>query len=277
MIMETLRISLKLYSTFHTDLLVLKECNAAFTSLVKLALYYRVRGRKLNIFIPECRAYRYRYQRAYTKEVITIEDEVTILFLTTMIKEKRRMAFVRSVLYDALICPPCGEYFKDSRLISLESKRLGSIDLSGYNDVIICRPGSGPKKYRPKILRPTIDIPEWVPREWFSDPQLPEDTEKTSQPGAGDAEEPSASGKEGSAKPEHPGRKRKKKKKRKKVQGSASSVPLQDDDGTCQDSSPVSDNVAGKTWNAGTSKPGASPYGSASGEESFPMLEEEEF
>ena len=272
--METLRISLKLYSTFHTDLLVLKECNAAFTSLVKLALYYRVRGRKLNIFIPECRAYRYRYQRAYTKEVITIEDEVTILFLTTMIKEKRRMAFVRSVLYDALICPPCGEYFKDSRLISLESKRLGSIDLSGYNDIIICRLGSGPKKYRPQILRPTINIPEWVPREWFSDPQLPEDTEKTSQPAAVDAEGHPVSGKERAAKPERPGRKRKKKKKRKKVQGSASSVPLLDGDGTCQDSSPVSDNAAG---NAGTSKPGSPPHGSASGGESFPMLEEEEF
>ena len=203
--METLRISLKLYSTFHTDLLVLKECDAAFTSLVKLALYYRVRGRKLNIYIPECRAYRYRYQRAFTKEVITIDDEVTILFLTTMIREKRRMAFVRSVLYDSLICPPCGEFFKDSRLISLESKRLGSIDLSGYNDVIVCR---------------------------------------------------------------------QKKKKRKKVQGSASSVPLLDGDGTCQDSSPVSDNAAG---NAGTSKPGSPPYGSASGGESFPMLEEEEF
>ncbi|MDO5703233.1 MAG: hypothetical protein Q4G47_07760, partial [Lachnospiraceae bacterium] len=112
--METLRISLKLYSTFHTDLLVLKECDAAFTSIVKLALYYRVRGRKLNIYIPECRAYRYRYQRAFTKEVITIEDEVTILFLTTMIREKRRMAFVRSVLYDALICP---DEFRFERLI----------------------------------------------------------------------------------------------------------------------------------------------------------------
>ena len=187
MIMETLRISLKLYSTFHTDLLVLKECDAAFTSIVKLALYYRVRGRKLNIFIPECRAYRYRYQRAFTKEVITIDDEVTILFLTTMIREKRRMAFVRSVLYDSLICPPCGEFFKDSRLISLESKRLGSIDLSGYNDVIVCRPGSSPKKYKPQILRPTIDIPEWVPREWFSGPILPENDGKTSHPAAGDA------------------------------------------------------------------------------------------
>ena len=275
--METLRISLKLYSTFHTDLLVLKECDAAFTSIVKLALYYRVRGRKLNIYIPECRAYRYRYQRAFTKEVITIDDEVTILFLTTMIREKRRMAFVRNVLYDALICPPCGEYFKDSRLISLESQRLRSIELSGYNDVIVCRPGSGPKKYRPQILRPTIDIPEWVPREWFSDPQLPEDDVKSSHPGAGDAEDHSASGKEAAANPDDPERKRKKKKKRKKAHGSASSVPLQDDDGTCQDSSPVSDNVAGKTWNAGTSKPGSPPYGSASGEESFPMLEEEDF
>ena len=274
MIMETLRISLKLYSTFHTDLLVLKECDAAFTSIVKLALYYRVRGRKLNIYIPECRAYRYRYQRAFTKEVITIDDEVTILFLTTMIREKRRMAFVRSVLYDALICPPCGEYFKDSRLISLESKRLGSIDLSGYNDIIICRPGSGPKKYRPKILRPTINIPEWVPREWFSDPLLPENDGKTSHPAAVEAEGHSASGKETAAKLEHPGRKRKKKEKRKKVQGSASSVPQLDGDGTCQDSSPVSDDAAG---NAGTSKPGSPPHGSASGGESFPMLEEEEF
>ena len=267
--METLRISLKLYSTFHTDLLVLKECDAAFTSIVKLALYYRVRGRKLNIYIPECRAYRYRYQRAFTKEVITIDDEVTILFLTKMIREKRRMAFVRSVLYDALICPPCGEYFKDSRLISLESQRLRSIELSGYNDVIVCRPGSGPKKYRPRILRPTIDIPEWVPREWFSDPLLPED-----DPGAGDAEDHSDSSKEAAANPDLPGRKRKKKKKRKKVQGSASSVPLLDGDGTCQDSSPVSDDAAG---NAGMSKPGSPPYGSASGGESFPMLEEEDF
>ena len=275
--METLRISLKLYSTFHTDLLVLKECDAAFTSIVKLALYYRVRGRKLNIYIPECRAYRYRYQRAFTKEVITIDDEVTILFLTTMIREKRRMAFVRSVLYDALICPPCGEYFKDSRLISLESQRLRSIELSGYNDVIVCRPGSGPKKYRPRILRPTIDIPEWVPREWFSDPQLPKDSVKAFHPGAGDAEDHSASGKEAAAKPEHPGRKRKKKKKREKNQRSASSVPLQDSDGTCQDISPVSDNAAGKTWNASMSKPGSPPYGSTSGEESFPMLEEEDF
>ena len=74
------------------------------------------------------------------------------MFLTKMIREKRRMAFVRSVLYDALICPPCGEYFKDSRLISLESERLRSIELSRYNDVIVCRPGSGPKKYRPRMI-----------------------------------------------------------------------------------------------------------------------------
>ena len=73
--MKTLRLSLKLYNTFHADLLVLKECDVAFSSLVKLALYYRVRGRKLNIFIPECREYRYPYKRAFTKSVITIDVE----------------------------------------------------------------------------------------------------------------------------------------------------------------------------------------------------------
>ena len=157
--MKTLRLSLKLYNTCHADLLVLKECDVAFSSLVKLALYYRVRGRKLNIFIPECREYRYPYKRAFTKSVITIDDEATIRFLTTMIREKRRMAFVRNVLYDALIFPPCGGFFQDNRLLDLENRRLGSIDLSGYSDLIVCHPGAGKAKRKPKILRPTAYIP----------------------------------------------------------------------------------------------------------------------
>ena len=261
MIMKTLNLSLKLYSTFHTDLLALKECDVAFTALVKLALYYRVRGRKLNIFIPECREYRYTYRHAYTKEVIPIDDEVTILFLTTMIREKRRMAFVRSVLYEALISPPCGEYFKDCRLISLESERLGGIDLSGYNDVLICKPGNGTKRCRPRLLRPTVDIPEWVPREWFYDPvsdllrptvDIPEwvprewfydpvsdiDTGIASPPGAGDSKDKSSLIDESAAgQQERTQRKKKRKRKKKKTQESVPSTLPQSDTRSCQNGS----------------------------------------
>ena len=267
--MKTLRLSLKLYSTFHTDLLALKECDVAFTSLVKLALYYRVRGRKLNIFVPECREYRYRYKRAFIKEVITIDDEVTILFLTTMIREKRRMAFVRSVLYEALVSPPCGEFFNDSRLISLESERLRGIDLSGYNDVLICRPGNVTKKRRPKLLRPTIDIPEWVPREWFSAPVPDKDTGMVSSSGATSSKDRSSLIVESDAgQQERTRRKKKRKRKKKKTQESVPSALLQDDAGSGRDGSDAFHDEGGETGSTGL------PSGSAP-EEEFPMLEED--
>ena len=269
--MKTLNLSLKLYSTFHTDLLALKQCDVAFTALVKLALYYRVRGRKLNIFIPECREYRYTYRRAYTKEVIPIDDEVTILFLTTMIREKRRMAFVRSVLYEALISPPCGEYFKDCRLISLESERLGGIDLSGYNDVLICRPGNGTKRCRPRLLRPTIGIPEWVPREWFSDPVPDKDISMLSSLGAGDSKDKSSLIDESAAgQQERTQRKKKRKRKKKKTQESVPSMLPQSDTRSCQNGSGALHDEGGETGSTGLPSDGAP-------EEEFPMLEEEDF
>ena len=271
MIMKTLNLSLKLYSTFHTDLLALKECDVAFTALVKLALYYRVRDRKLNIFVPECREYRYTYRHAYTKEVIPIDDEVTILFLTTMIREKRRMAFVRSVLYEALISPPCGEYFKDCRLISLESERLGGIDLSGYNDVLICKPGNGTKRCRPRLLRPTVDIPEWVPREWFYDPVSDIDTGIASPPGHGNEKrEPSLVDDTTAGQQERMRRKKKRKRKKKKAHESVPSALSQDSINSCKEGLGAFNNKSSETENADLPSSGAP-------EEEFPMLEEEDY
>ena len=269
--MKTLNLSLKLYSTFHTDLLALKECDVAFTALVKLALYYRVRGRKLNIFIPECREYRYTYRHAYTKEVIPIDDEVTILFLTTMIREKRRMAFVRSVLYEALISPPCGEYFKDCRLISLESERLGGVDLSGYNDVLICKPGNGTKRCRPRLLRPTIGIPEWVPREWFSDPVPDIGAGIASPPGHGNEKrEPSLVDDTAAGQRERMRRKKKRKRKKKKANESVPSALSQDSINPCQEGLGAFNNKSSQTGSTGLPSDGAP-------EEEFPMLEEEDY
>ena len=279
--MKTLRLSLKLYSTFHTDLLILKECDIAFSSLVKLALYYRVRGRKLNIFIPKCKEYRYRYKRAFTKSVITIDDDATIRFLTTMIREKRRMAFVRSVLYDALISPPCGGFFKDCRLLELESDRLGSIDLSGYCDLIICRPGTGKAKRKPEILRPTADIPEWVPRDWSDDPSqgpLAEDpvtiaSEKAdvkNPPQSTDLEDPDG---------RNDLSRRKKRRKRKKKRPVAE--PLSE---TQQDyAAPAAVQTAGllvtriEAGDTDVLPSSPSPSDQKTDKELFPMLEEEEF
>ena len=254
--MKTLNLSLKLYSTFHTDLLALKQCDVAFTALVKLALYYRVRGRKLNISVPECREYRYTYRHAYTKEVIPIDDEVTILFLTTMIREKRRMAFVRSVLYEALISPPCGEYFKDCRLISLESERLGGIDLSGYNDVLICKPGNGTKRCRP---------------EWFSDPVPDIGAGIASPPGHGNEKrEPSLVDDTAAGQRERMRRKKKRKRKKKKANESVPSALSQDSINPCQEGLGAFNNKSSQTGSTGLPSDGAP-------EEEFPMLEEEDY
>ena len=279
--MKSLRLSLKLYNTFHSDLLALKDCDVAFTALVKLALYYRVRGRKLNIFVPECYEYRYRYRRAFTKEVITIDDEVTILFLTTMICEKRRMAFVRSVLYDALISPPCGSFFKDSRLTGLESSRLGRIDLSGYDDVLICTPGTGKRTVNPRLLRPTVDMPEWVPREWFAgqapDPQSVS-TEITSAVKMSDGKEAShLDGGDPDSRQDTYRRKKRRKKKKKKA-------PEVSPSGSRQDSRNASGILPGFPPSADSGSEAAgvleyapSPDESIAEAERFPMLEEEDF
>ena len=273
--MKTLRLSLKLYNTFHADLLVLKECDVAFSSLVKLALYYRVRGRKLNIFIPECREYRYPYKRAFTKSVITIDDEATIRFLTTMIREKRRMAFVRNVLYDALISPPCGGFFQDNRLLDLENRRLGSIDLSGYSDLIVCHPGAGKAKRKPKILRPTAYIPEWVPRDWSDDPgQVPggDDTVIAAEANDDEGLPLSSGGKDTDNRNETAHRKKRKKRKKKRPMA----VPLAEDQ---QERAAPAGSVVTEDDAGGTAAPHAGPPPSEqkTDEDLFPMLEEEEF
>jgi len=164
--------SVLLYRNYDKDILALKECNVVFASLIKLALYYYVRGKKLNIFVDGCFKYDFKAEsgKSYVKDVVKITDPESIRFLKSQVNYREKLAFVRCAIRAAMIRPAYGAYYKSERMIALENELIKEIDLSGYNDLVICSPLSdvnGRKIQRPEIIRKS-DLSSWIPEELFS-------------------------------------------------------------------------------------------------------------
>ena len=167
-------LSLYLYSGRDGSLLALRECNVSFSELVRKALYYHVRGSKLNIFVNGCFAYKYRdnLEHAYVKDVILIEDAESARFLRRFPVPWQRMATVRTILNEALVRPLYGAFYDDSRLIKVENEIISRIDLDRYKNLIICSPPSDNMKAvrKPKVIRPVEGLTPIIPDEWYETP-----------------------------------------------------------------------------------------------------------
>lgn len=162
--------SVNLYRNYDKDILALKECDVVFSSLVKLALYYFVRGKKLNIFVSG--SFKYDFNsgsgKAYIQNAVKLTDPLSIRFLRSQINYRERLAFVRCALRAAMIRPLYGAYFNDDRMIEAENKLLKTIDLSTYNDLIVCHPRTNGKIRNPSIIRQTAFGPDWLSDDLFS-------------------------------------------------------------------------------------------------------------
>ncbi len=205
--------SVLLYRNYDKDILALKECNVVFTSLVKLALYYYVRGEKLNVFVDGSFKYDFRTGngKSYVKEVVKITDPESIRFIKSQVNYRERLAFVRCAIRASMVRPAYGAYYKNERMIALENELIKKIDLSGYNDLVICRPlmdENDRKIQKPEIIRRSV-LSSWIPDDLFS---VVEHVKEV--PASGDSNR-HVNGLPSSGESESGGRRRNQKKKRK--------------------------------------------------------------
>ena len=166
-------LSIYLYRIQHNNLLALLECDVSFAALVREALYYHVRGSKLNIFVDKAFLFNYKakYDGGWINLNINLYDPPSIKYLEWL-KKMHRMEFIRDLIAGSLIRPLYGSYYTDSRMIKLENQMISQTNLDGYTNLVICTPAAkGQRKiWKPKIIRPVEGLSPVIPDEWYGTP-----------------------------------------------------------------------------------------------------------
>lgn len=153
-----MNVYLKLYKLYDADMYAIKNAGISISGLMKLALAYRVRGKKLHVHIPAFLPYDLFGKKRCIPMQIAITDPLSIKFLLNGIKPMQRTAFLKMLLRDCLLDQVAGAYIKDERMILEESGRLALADYGTCPDLLICRPGDSRHSYYPMVKNRTLDL-----------------------------------------------------------------------------------------------------------------------
>lgn len=154
-------VNLKIYKFSDPDMYALHNAGISVPALMKLAIAYRARGRRLHIFIPDCLYCDLSGQKRHIPLKITIKDKVSIDYLRTALKEGNRTANIKIILRNCMAEQITGPTLKDRQLVMTENARLmlEAEDYKKYNDILILPPGVSKRSYYPMVLNRTVEIP----------------------------------------------------------------------------------------------------------------------
>ena len=155
-------VNLKIYKFSDPDMYALHNAGISVPALMKLAIAYRARGRRLHIFIPDCLYCDLSGQKRHIPLKITIKDKMSIDYLRTALKEGNRTANIKLILRNCMAEQITGPTLKDRQLVMAENARLmlEAEDYKKYNDILILPPGIFKRSYYPMVLNRTVEIPD---------------------------------------------------------------------------------------------------------------------
>lgn len=154
-------VNLKIYKFSDPDMYALHNAGISVPALMKLAIAYRARSRRLRIFIPDCLYCDLSGQKRHIPLKITIKDKASIDYLRTALKEGSRTANIKIILRNCMVDQITGPTLRDRQLVLAENARLmlEAEDHKKYNDILILPPGTSKRSYYSMVLNRTVDIP----------------------------------------------------------------------------------------------------------------------
>lgn len=155
-------VNLKIYKFSDPDMYALHNAGISVPALMKLAIAYRARGKRLRIFIPDCLYCDLSGQKRHIPLKITIKDKVSIDYLRTALKEGNRTANIKIILRNCMVEQVEGPTLRDRQLVLAENARLmlETEDYKKYDDILILPPGTSKRSYYPMVLNRTVEIPD---------------------------------------------------------------------------------------------------------------------
>lgn len=151
-----MNVYLKIYKFCDADMYAVHGAGISVPGLMKLALYYRVRGRIVHISIPECLTYDLEGKKRSISMQVNITDPASVKFLQTALKPRQRTAFLKVILRDSMLDQVTGVFLKDEMRIRAEHGRLGMSDYSHMPDLLVCKKGDFHHSYLPLVQNSTL-------------------------------------------------------------------------------------------------------------------------
>ena len=154
-------VNLKIYKFSDPDMYALHNAGISVPALMKLAIAYRARSRRLRIFIPDCLYCDLSGQKRHIPLKITIKDKASIDYLRTALKEGSRTANIKIILRNCMVEQITGPTLRDRQLVLAENARLmlEAEDYKKQSDILVLPPGTSRRSYYPMILNRTVEIP----------------------------------------------------------------------------------------------------------------------
>lgn len=153
---------MKLYTTFDADLISLNAAGISVPAMIRKALEYRVRKKKVHFFVTECPKYELTGRRRKVHTSVTITDRASIDYLNREIKPRQRAAFFKAIVREALVNQAVGVYLKNEDTIKKENIAIKRQELPfpDDEDVIVLKPRKRNRDYAKEILGSSSNIAE---------------------------------------------------------------------------------------------------------------------
>ena len=150
---------MKLYMTFDADLISLNAAGISVPKLMRIALEYRVRGKRARFFVNGCPKYELSGRKRCIHTSVTIKDKASVEFLEKEIKPRQRAAFFKAIVREALVNQAVGVYLKNEGTIRKEDVFIKRQDVGDVEDLFIFKPKKRNRDYAKEILAPSSEVP----------------------------------------------------------------------------------------------------------------------
>ena len=146
------RYGVKLYTTFDADLLSLNAAGISVPMLIEEALYARVRGEQKKYIIAGCPKYNLTGRKRSVKITVIVRDPLSISFLANEILPRRRSAFFKAIVREALVKQAVGVYFCNPEMREEEEKRVLRQAACAGEDIVVLYPQKKIRKAYMKLM-----------------------------------------------------------------------------------------------------------------------------
>lgn len=131
-----MRIEIRVYKTFDTDLIALIDSGYPVADMMRSAIISYANGAPLFYYIDEYNHFDLNGKRNAHLAVIIPKEETKALYLLSHIKHRYRNTFCKTLLRNSLILQNMTCFFADPALAQLQNDRYRYINLSAFQNAI---------------------------------------------------------------------------------------------------------------------------------------------
>lgn len=166
----------KIYKDCDTDLYSIHLSGISVSALIKLALAYRAREKRLHILIPQCLPRKNGVDKLSRciKLSFHVSDPETVAFLKNGVREGYRTRYLKILLRQSLACQAAGACLVPGPQIEIENRLVGEIKTDELDDLLVIEPGNFKKNYMQMVQRCTLpdDVRKSLEKEEMDDEVL---------------------------------------------------------------------------------------------------------